>query len=79
MARARMGSPIHTIVRGRPTSTNTTRTKNQKIPSGILVSRNSVASATRTRRRPRGVLLRLGASFTVRVFSVLLMTFLLSL
>ena len=57
-----MGNPTHTIVSGRPISTNTTRTMNQQNPSGRLDSTKSVASATLTKSRLRGFSFRLEAS-----------------
>src|SRR5215212_11851601 len=54
MARARTGSPTHTIVSGRPTNSNAARTTNHKRPRGKLESKKRVGSTARERSRPPG-------------------------
>ena len=53
MAKASMGSPIHTTVSGTPAKISVTSTTNQNTPTGKLDSKNSVACAKRKMGRPR--------------------------
>src|SRR5215212_2733547 len=78
MARARAGSPTHTIVSGRPTNSNAARTTNHKRPRGKLESKKSVGSTARERSRPPTDAPRPRTPPVARVSSVLFTAFLLS-
>src|SRR5215208_3186528 len=78
MARARAGSPTHTIVSGRPTNSNAARTTNHKRPRGKLESKKSVGSTARDRSRPPGDAPRPRTPPVARVSSALFTAFLLS-